>query len=117
MGFTKALLRYIDRDELAAVSGSSMGLFSAYALSADKLARLEWIYRKIDIERPSKLFWEVAVKGLLTKTLDDFTAPTDRLDIPVCFPVCYIPLFSTRYYWLQGAYNPVWKRYIFRACI
>ncbi|MBQ9728425.1 MAG: patatin-like phospholipase family protein [Clostridia bacterium] len=112
IGFTKALLKFIDRSEIKAVSGSSMGLFSAYALSANRLDRIEWIYRKMDIESPVKLFWEVAAKGLMTKTLDEFMNIEDRLQIPVCFPVCYIPIFSTRYYWLRGEYNPIWKKYI-----
>ena len=112
VGFTKALLRYIDKSEIVAVSGSSMGFFSAYALSANKLDFLEWVYRRIDIEKPYELFWEVAIKGLLTKTLDGFMRPSDALQIPVCFPVCYIPLYYTRYYWLKETYNPVWKRYV-----
>lgn len=48
VGFTKALLRYVEKSEIVAVSGASMGLFSAYALSADKLDFLEWIYKRID---------------------------------------------------------------------
>lgn len=112
VGFTKALLRHVEKSEITAISGASMGVFSAYALSADKLELLEWVYNRIDLEKPHELFWEVAIKRLVQKTIDEFTSIKDHLDIPVCFPVCYIPLYSTRYYWLQGEYNPVWKKYM-----
>lgn len=35
----------------------------------------------------------------------------DELSIPVVFPVCYVPLI-TRYYWITGSYNRIWKKYI-----
>lgn len=112
VGFTKTLLKYLSPDEIKVVSGSSMGLFTAYAVSAGKLARLEWMYRNINIEKPWELFWQMFVKKLFALSLDEFISLGDKLSIPVCFPVCYVPLFSTRYYWLNGEYNPIWKKYI-----
>lgn len=41
--------------------------------------------------------------------------PDDELKIPMAFPVCYIPLFSVRYYWLEGQYNRLWKKYFTAA--
>ncbi|MBO7214511.1 MAG: patatin-like phospholipase family protein [Clostridia bacterium] len=112
LGFTKALLRYVDRSEITAISGSSMGFFSAYALSANKIDRLEWIYRKIDVEKPRDLVYQIAVKGMLVKLIDYYVGPEDVLEIPMCFPVCYFPILSTRYYWIKDEYNPAWKKYI-----
>lgn len=112
LGFTKTLLKYVDKSEIKGVSGASMGFFTGYALSAGKLDKLEWAYRQIDVEKPWQLAYRVLVKGLFADTLNGFVHLGDRLEIPVCFPVCYVPLFSTRYYWLLGEYNPVWKKYV-----
>ena len=88
-----------------------MGIFSAYALSADKLGSLECMYRNIDIPKKSELFWEVFARNLLSDTTDNIISLGDMLDIPMCFPVTFIPIFSVRYYWLFGEYNPCWKKY------
>lgn len=89
-----------------------MGIFSAYALSADKLGSLECMYRNIDIPKKSELFWEVFARNLLSDTTDNIISLGDMLDIPMCFPVTFIPIFAVRYYWLFGEYNPCWKKYI-----
>ncbi len=115
IGFTKALMQYIARDEIAMLSGASCGIFTAYALSADKLDYAENLYRNIDIARKTELFWQVFAKDLLADHMDAMLDGQDVLTVPVCFPVCYLPVFSTRYYWIQGAYNRVWKRYIAAA--
>ncbi len=41
-------------------------------------------------------------------------SPADELTIPMVFPVCYIPLI-TRYYWINGSYNRIWKQYMHAA--
>ena len=112
LGFTKSLLKYIDKSEIAAVSGASMGIFTGYALSANKLERLELLYRQIDIEKPWELIWKVFTEKLFSEALNSFISLGDELSIPLCFPVCYVPLLTTKYYWLQGEYNPGWKKYI-----
>ncbi len=73
------------------------------------------MYRKIDITKKAELFWQVFAKGLLSKHIDSIMQASDRLDIPMCFPVCFIPVLSTRYYWIYGDYNRVWERYITAA--
>ena len=90
-------------------------MFTAYGLSADKLDLIEDMYRKIDITKKTELFWQVFAKGLLPKYIDSIVQGRDELDIPVCFPVCYIPVLSTRYYWIYGEYNRIWERYISAA--
>ncbi len=112
LGFTKSLLKYIDKSEIVAVSGASMGIFTGYALSANKLERLELLYRQIDIEKPWELIWKVFKEKLFSEALNNFISLGDKLSIPVGFPVCYVPLLATKYYWLQGEYNPGWKKYI-----
>ncbi len=86
-------------------------MFTAYALSADKLDYLERLYSKIDISNTAELFWEMFAKDLLSKYLNTLLSPADNLEIPVVFPVCYIPLI-TRYYWINGPYNRIWKKYM-----
>ena len=85
---------------------------TAYAVSAGKLSRLEWMYRNINIEKPWELFWQTFLRNLFTQSLDEFISLGDKLSVPVCFPVCYVPLLATRYYWLNGEYNSLWKKYV-----
>jgi len=115
IGFTQALLEYVPRESIKAVSAASMGIFTAYALSANKLQHLEDMYRSINISHTPDLFWQVCVKKLLLRAMNTFFSPTDELHIPICFPVTYIPLLSTRYFWLRDRYNPFWKDYILAA--
>jgi len=89
-----------------------MGLFTAYALSAGKLDELEDMYESVDISKPLRLFWEVGARGLLDRAMNSFFALGDRLNFPVCFPLTSIPILSTRYFWIDGDYNPYWKKYI-----
>lgn len=67
------------------------------------------MYRNIDIPKKSELFWEVFARNLLSDTTDNIISLGDMLDIPMCFPVTFIPIFAVRYYWLFGEYNPCWK--------
>ncbi len=106
----------MDRDEIKVVSGASIGLFSAYALATDKLDMFECAYRRIDISGGAKLFYNVFFKKLLWKYVSSFVSPSDRVTIPLAFPVCYVPIFSVRYYWLLGKYNACWEKYL-RAAI
>lgn len=116
IGFTRALLKYVDKKDIKAVSGSSMGIFTAYALSSNKFDELEDIYKSINIANPMRLFFNVRVKGLLTRAMNSFFALGDSLSIPLCFPTTNFPILSTKYFWINGEYNPFWKKYI-RAAI
>lgn len=89
-----------------------MGMLTAYALSANKLDVFECIFRRIDIVKKSRLFYEVFFKRLLWRTIGDYLEPQDYLEIPMAFPVCRVPLYHLEYYWLLGKYNPYWKQYI-----
>lgn len=115
LGFTKSLLNFVNRDEIKAVSAASMGIFNAYTLSCNKLSELEELYRSIDITKTTELFWQVFAKNLLAKATANVLTLGDELKIPICFPVCYIPIYSVRYYWLYGGYNPFWKKYVCAA--
>ncbi len=93
-----------------------MGLFVAYSLAANRLDDFEYLYRGIDIDSTPQLFYQVFFKRLLWKLIGEFCALEDRVEIPLAFPVCRIPFFSLRYYWLFGKYNPRWQKYL-RAAI
>ena len=115
IGFLKALLKYISRDEIALLSCSSAGISVGYALSADKLDYIENLYKSVDISKPSELLWQVFAKGLLNDYIETMVDSDDNLEIPLCFPVCYIPFWSIKYYWVSGAYNRQWKKYLIAA--
>ncbi len=105
-------MRFVGRDEIVAVSGASMGTMLAYAISANKLEVLEQMYRRVDISKKFELLHEVFLRGLLRKTLGEFVSLDDELGIPMVFPVCRVPLFSVRYFWLKEHFNPGWERYL-----
>ena len=114
VGFTQALLSVIPRDSIKAVAGASMGLFTAYGLSTDKLNQLQDMYESLNMSKPQDLFWQVCAKKVVTRAMNSFVTLGDYLSIPVCFPLTYIPPLTTKYYWIYGDYNPFWKKY-FRA--
>lgn len=106
------MLNHFSRDEIKLVSASSGGIFTAYGLCADKLDFVEQVYKNIDISKKTELFWQVFAKGLLSDLVDLLISDNDELEIPLCFPVCHIPLFSVGYYWIHERYNRVWGKYI-----
>lgn len=89
-----------------------MGIFTAYALSTNKLDALEFVYRDINICKKHELMKEVLFKHMLSNYLRGFMEIGDVLEIPCCLPITYIPLFSVRYYWLWHKFNPLWYRYM-----
>ena len=109
-------MRYVDRSEIKVVTGASMGLLCAYALATDKLDVFEGLYRNINIKNKAELFYQVFFKKLLWKEINEFLSLRDEVTIPLAFPVCYVPLYNVRYFWILGKYNPVWEKY-FRAAI
>lgn len=112
IGFTKALLNYIDRDEIKMVSGASIGIFSAYALSANKLEEYEFLFKNINIKNPIKLFIKVFANKYMQKVSDCFIDKKDCLQIPLCFPISFLPFLNVNYYWMYGDVNYMWKKYI-----
>lgn len=106
------MLRFVEREEIVAMTGASMGAMVAYAISANKLDVLEQLYRHVEISKKADLLREVFLRGLLRKTLDEFVCLEDDLDIPMAFPICRVPLFSVRYYWIKDRFNPCWERYL-----
>ncbi len=104
------------RDEIKMVSGASMGLLCAYALATDKVDVFECAYRNIDIAKGAELFYNVFFKQLLWGSISSFVSSSDRVEIPLAFPICFVPIFSVRYFWILGKYNACWGKY-FRAAL
>ena len=102
-------------DEIRAISGASMGMICAYALASDKLDVLESFFRNVDMKKKSQLFYQVFFKKLMYREVRSFIDCNDETQIPLAFPVCYIPLYNVKYYWIKGKYNPIWFRYICAA--
>lgn len=51
-------------------------------------------------------------KGLISDYVKAMSNDVDVLEIPMSFTVCYIPLYSIRYYWVQGDYSRIWEKYL-----
>ena len=96
-------------------SASSGGIFTAYALCANKIEYIEKLYGSINITKTPRLFWEVFAKGLISNVFDTMMSVEDNLTIPMCFSVCHIPFFNVRYYWILGKNNRIWKKYFTAA--
>lgn len=111
----KALSEYVSRDEIKLLSCASAGISVGYAFSADKLDFIEELYKSVDISKPSELLWQVFAKGLLKNYIETMVDCDDTLEIPLCFPVCYVPVWSVKYYWINGRYNREWKKYLIAA--
>lgn len=115
IGFVKALLKYIERQEIKAISGASMGMLCGYALATDKFDVFEELFRNVDIGKKLQLLYQVFAKDLLRREIKDFVSVSDCVTIPFAFPICYIPIYNVQYYWLRGDYNPIWFKYMFAA--
>lgn len=89
-----------------------MGMLSGYAVAADKMDVYESFFRNIQTGKMITLLWKVLFERLMRKQLNAFTRADDCLDIPLCFPVSHIPLYSVKYYWLLGRHNPRWYKYM-----
>ena len=108
-------MQFVSRDDIKLLSCSSAGISVGYAFSANKLDFIEKIYKGVNISSPSKLLWQVFAKGLLQRYIDTIVEDDDNLEIPLCFPVCYVPVWSVKYHWIKGTYNRQWKKYIIAA--
>lgn len=97
------------------MSCSSAGSTVGYAFSANKLDYIEKLYKSINISKGKELFWQVFAKGLLNNCIDTMTEDDDFLDIPMCFPVTYIPLWNIKYHWIKDEYNRKWNKYMIAA--
>lgn len=117
LGFTQALAKHLDKCDVTvkAISGASMGIFTGYALSARKLDTLEDVYKNVGTTGALSLFWQVCMKKLLYRGINTFFSLSDRLEIPVCFPMTCLPILSTKYFWINKSFNPFWKKYIYAA--
>lgn len=108
-------MKYVDLSEIKVISGASMGLLNAYAISAGKIDLIEAMYRNIDISKKTELLGQVVFKNLLKREISALLSPQDNLNVPLVFPVCQIPVYNVNYYWLKGGYKTIWKRYITAA--
>lgn len=115
IGFLKALSEFVSRDEVKILSCSSAGISVGYAFSANKLDYVESLYKTVNISKGSELLWQVFAKGLLKNYIATLVEDDDMLEIPLCFPVCYIPIWSIKYNWIKGMYNRQWKKYLIAA--
>ncbi len=115
IGFIKSLLKYIDREEIKVITGSSMGMLCGYALAADKMETFEVFFRNIDVKNRHRLLYNVLFKNLVSREMREFVNNKDHVSIPLAFPVCYIPICNVQYYWLSGEYDPIWFRYMIAA--
>ena len=61
------------------------------------------------------MFWEVFAKNLISDIFDTMMNVEDDLTIPMSFPICHIPLYNVRYYWIHGRNNRIWKKYLSAA--
>ncbi|MBP3308515.1 MAG: patatin-like phospholipase family protein [Clostridia bacterium] len=111
VGFTEALLKYLPKSDVKVASGASMGLFTAYALATDKMEELKDLYEQINTSNSLSLFWQVCAKKLLKHAMDAFFTSKDKVSFPVCFPLTLMPILKTKYFWLNGEFNPFWSDY------
>ena len=102
-------------DEIKAISGASMGMLCAYALASNKMDVFESFFRSVNMGKKSQLFYQVFFKKLMYREVRSFVDCNDEMKIPLAFPVCYMPIYNVKYYWLKGQYNPIWFRYICAA--
>lgn len=108
VGFTKALMEFIGPGDINVVSSSSMGMSCAYALSANKLDKLERLWSEIDIRNGFSTVANLMFGKMLDGKINLLIEQNDSLLFPVYFNICYLPL-KVQYVKLDGKYLDGWR--------
>lgn len=85
IGFCKALLEYINLENVKAVSGSSIGALNAFGFINNKLDDLQHIWENINFKSSKEFFLSSSKRNIIYKYIDEFINKTSNT-----FNPCYI---------------------------
>ncbi len=111
-GFMKSLLRYIKRDDIKAISASSIGTWSGYALASNKVDNFYNFWKYCHFDNLFEFMKNTYFQHYVKKIVDVIVDKNDHVDIPLYCGITLFPLLGYNIYKFEGEYNPEWKRFL-----
>lgn len=108
-GFLKSLLDYLSEENVSYISASSIGVLNGYALSSDKMAIGENLWRTENFGNILDFFRLSWKEDVFSKIVDMIVSDTDFLKIPLTLNLCKFPKMQELYIELQGKKQKYWK--------
>lgn len=112
IGFLKALLQHVGKEEIKAISCSSIGVLNGYALASNKFDQVYDIWKNLNFETPIDVIANVWENKLLKNIIANMVTANDHLQFPVYTSVCFLPLISLKYYKFEGDYKRDWSKLV-----
>lgn len=110
IGFINALLKYFRRDQIEYVSGASIGICNAYALSANKIPEIVKLWHSIDSSNIFSLWKELVLKKFIKKNIVNLVEEDDTLNIPMYITTLSVfPKFNFKYVRFAGSADMRWR--------
>ena len=100
-GFLKGLLNYLQPEEIALMSCSSIGAMNGLALSNDNLDYLEYMYRNSNFQNTSNLKLNLKNK-LVDQVLDELTNNHNEIRVPLYVTGTCLNSLSTHYFYIDN---------------
>lgn len=104
-GFLKSLTSYFSKDDIAFVSGSSIGAINGVAYSIESMDLMEKIWRTSHFDNPLKLTFSVIFKRFINKQIDLLIGQRPIFSVPSYTNICLFPIVDTRYYQFFGKFT------------
>ncbi|MDY0210278.1 MAG: patatin-like phospholipase family protein [Acholeplasma sp.] len=111
VGFLDALLEKIDRKQIVAVSGASVGACNAYGLSTNKMASIRKVWQSFNYKSLFHIWRGVVFNNHIDKTFNLFFDDNDFLDIPLFVSNASVfPRIKFHYVRTEGPYHRDMRR-------
>lgn len=111
-GFMKSFFKYIDRDDIKAVSSSSIGVLNGYAVAANKVDQMYNFWKYCHFDNLFELMKSIYFQGYAKRIVNLFVDKDDFVDIPLYGGITLFPLLDYNVWKFEGEYNPEWRRFV-----
>lgn len=111
-GFMKSFFNYVSRDEIKAISSSSIGVLNGYALATNKIDRMYNFWKYCHFDNLFELMKSIYFQGYSKKIVNMFIEKGDFVDIPLYGGVTLFPILDYNVLKFHGQYNPEWRRFL-----
>lgn len=101
-GFLKAIMKYIKREDISLISGSSIGGLNALTLANNTVEYAEQVYKTQNFSSFKNLKINLKNKVIYT-IIEDFIAKSDYISIPMYITGTCLNSLSTHYFYIDNS--------------
>lgn len=113
VGFCKAILEYVDINNIKAVSGASIGAINAYAFVNNKFDYLMDIWRNLEFDSAKEFFIKADKRKIIYKYIEDMIEDIEYTsNIPCYIDYVKVPNIALCYKNVNNEANKVQKGYL-----